>query len=957
MQFGKSKLKVKRNLQHPNFIFINNKRCELKSFHDSLSSIGFYSIKDIPIYRVLDDDIIKLSSFQGEDYWDMLTQVVFEHDELISIIEQKTGTIKKRAIQRSYNILTKSVEKEIPKKMELRNDIYNRVQLNRSFKTLYVLLLQHNQNILQAMIHRHRAEIQPEKLKLNEKLWDQSESKSRELLLKRYIQQNTSFLEAHREKVRELQHLINARIEDPASRHTAAIIKAFVDLKSIKKEEFLMPDYNKDDYVTYHIAAMKLCLAKAAKNGKFDYTKEVFNAISKHEERCLDILSSDDALATIVDNECTVDTDDLVNIEESCLENITEGLEKLLNLYKDSTEKFRQIIQLRINMDINDQEFKSLINVEEMIQSCPAHIKQAYWGPVFKYLKSSDNLDNKMWTEIERECKKIIFKTSETLCEFLDMFKPGELVGLDFVAVDNIQIHRQIADIHDGNNYKSMRDLVRTDINKSLSYAIMTLLHDYLLYEGGIWKPTLEMNNYHIKIFDNLGSFVALGGGFKLNNNFDKWLHSEDGPIDIINAYYVKLMEYLDIKRDISKLESEYENARKKFDNDKWNKLKNQIISICNKTTIEKDDKNPRLEADKLKLAKMAEILELTRADFEVLDEEKLRDEMNRTQAMESIHEYYIALDEKIAQHSVFLQKIRCSLAKILCKSFEAYDRDACKAEIQSSENFKLLSQKLEQYKQLMNAQMKEIEGFSNSIEAFLEDYTIDWDLLDDGSLKLFKKNCKGIIFESGINYLQDWIDDTIDFEFEFKKEIYDQFANKDIDVILKALHESYKKVIVTNEMKRIDLKNLDPTGYRNLKDSLDSVREFANKDVYIPMNVKKRAYPFMNLVIIKVIKDTVYNFTVAYNAVMVDFIEHSSLKFFTKSSSNEIGQSMSWDNFDLARLKAIDFSDKWKNDNNTLSASCRQLVKSLLMILHIVNYISIFKFVVISEKIFEVIS
>ena len=54
--------------------------------------------------------------------------------------------------------------------------------------------------------------------------------------------------------------------------------------------------------------------------------------------------------------------------------------------------------------------------------------------------------------------------------------------------------------------------------------------------------------------------------------------------------------------------------------------------------------------------------------------------------------------------------------------------------------------------------------------------------------------------------------------------------------------------------------------------------------------------------------------------------------------------------------LPSIDFAEKWNDDfRSKVSFEKVKQVKAFLLILHIINYISIFKFIIVSSKIFEV--
>jgi hypothetical protein len=94
---------------------------------------------------------------------------------------------------------------------------------------------------------------------------------------------------------------------------------------------------------------------------------------------------------------------------------------------------------------------------------------------------------------------------------------------------------------------------------------------------------------------------------------------------------------------------------------------------------------------------------------------------------------------------------------------------------------------------------------------------------------------------------------------------------------------------------------------------------------------------------------------TTKLHGIFSDNISQSSLFFYTHREIEQIEEaSFSWNCFDMTRCKSIDFVDKWnEGQKSKIGLEKIKQIKAFLLILHIINYISIFKFIIISAEIF----
>ena len=170
---------------------------------------------------------------------------------------------------------------------------------------------------------------------------------------------------------------------------------------------------------------------------------------------------------------------------------------------------------------------------------------------------------------------------------------------------------------------------------------------------------------------------------------------------------------------------------------------------------------------------------------------------------------------------------------------------------------------------------------------------------------------------------------------------------------------EYHERLFHVKKEKNFRLENLTEKSYTKLVESIRKVPMYAEQEVFMPLEVKKRAYPLMNFLVVKMLRDTVHHFKTSYNMIFSDYLTQSSLFFYTHGDVGEVDESQfSWNCFDMTRLKSIDFVDKWESGHKSnIGIEKIKQIKAFLLILHIINYISIFKFIIVSKKIFEELS
>ena len=77
-----------RNLQQPNLILINGKSLDVTDFHQMISSLGFITMENFQMHRLLVNEIVRLKHFTGNDLWQLVLKMN-ESEDLIQFIGKK----------------------------------------------------------------------------------------------------------------------------------------------------------------------------------------------------------------------------------------------------------------------------------------------------------------------------------------------------------------------------------------------------------------------------------------------------------------------------------------------------------------------------------------------------------------------------------------------------------------------------------------------------------------------------------------------------------------------------------------------------------------------------------------------------------------------------------------------------------------------------------------------------
>ncbi|XP_070495769.1 uncharacterized protein [Chironomus tepperi] len=951
----RNELKLKRVFQNPKGIFINKKRCELSIFHHALNSLGFQNVNNLSIHKLMDEDITKVSKFVGDDFWNMLIKMI-EHEEIIEMVERREGIVKQKAMTRSYEIVADTVLREIPKKVQLRNDIYERIQLNKSFFSLLYIINERKIDFFNTQKDFVDQKVQDIKQEINVSVSDEHK-KERECFAN-FNQVLTS--ENILKILQAMHHELNCFAENYKGEAREQLIfnflQGFAKFTTSSVGEHLDDDFDPNKFVDNEIASAKLSLVESIKHGKFDETKEILKALNEFDQKFINFMESDQAFPLydhINKVDCSVKGDLISEFEHW---RISEEMSIAESAKTSSTAEnyLSQINKYLVDLKIPNEQFETLLKIEKLVDSLD-EIKDEYLGPVFNFLDTTSGLDVKMWNDISSVAYTILFKTSLGKLYFMKKFFESDMAHAEFTfcSVEDYPIKEFDENIHESESFISMKNLIKKNLSyKQLESVILSMLYPYLLADETDYDDLEvdELGAFCIKVYDNISSISHHDGAAIVNSEWNNiWEQSEKGPVQVAQDYYQLIKEYVKVD---DKIKNKFKSTEK-FEDIKFTAFDERINKISQSSTIKNEKNDPMVNARKDVLNKMNQVMQASQEECKKWNQNELKEQGNLT-AMASAYEQYNHIDSIVMDNNILVEFNNFKLAETFSKSEGAHIRNRTDKiqKMKQTERFQQLLEKIDIFEALRIDKAKALEDLQDNADIYIKDISEDHEQMRDFGTLYAEK----VVIEDMISFLNQCIKDILNYStVSFKQSIYDEFQNQDLEVIVNEISDVYTRLLRLKAVNRMDLKCLNPAAYQNLIDSLGKVKEFSNKDLYNPMKIRKRAYPLMNVVVVKVLKDTVHNFTLTYNSVLSNYISNSNLFFYTKSEMNEVDDTnFTWRYFDISKLKSIDFVEKWKDEKRTLPLACRQLIKALLLILHIINYLSVFKFIVISEKLFE---
>lgn len=643
---------------------------------------------------------------------------------------------------------------------------------------------------------------------------------------------------------------------------------------------------------------------------------------------------------------------------------------KILEFQKNYLNISEEMAVVTILGQTDISTVKTLSAIEDFVNK-HKDLSVDYLGPVLKYLKADPEIDIKMWGQLKTVVNIILFSRGSTARKVNRMLVDSgiNLGSYAFLGIDEFVPSAYNPPGEElAKKIKSAELLVPDDV--IIKNILKQLLREFILInEEDLGVDEHSMSPTMI-VYSSAGIITETNQLVTFQSALPSYAESKNmSPIDVLQNIYNSVKNRLTEVEKIAynktlklKLEERLQDEEEKYQ-EMFKSLNNieaesESIAAFQQILTALEMKIDLENQFHLKVAQTRELTEMTRnteRKIRTWDADKLSEMLQRMQ-LELFEEekkstevkQAVEIKRKQLKNSIEIMEIH---KQLLMSCFSSVDELTESSSANKTDFVKLYQEHLDVY----DNQLKGInEDLLKVPEAVEIDPQLDLDIFES-RCRFYKQRGELDVVVSVMKQCMKDIDEIDETNcdqsaYELRKVSNETIKERINDCVLKLQHQK--------QSSSIDSVTTDQYGH--LVESIKRVREYCESPDQAPIlrnKIAARTFPVINKVIVKMLKDAVHNYSLAFNYVMEKYIKSSTLFFYTHGLLEEIKQNdFSWNCFDLNRLKAMEFVVHWKDDGREkIAPKTIRTVKGLLLIMYIISYLSIFKFVIIDEKIFEV--
>lgn len=916
----------------------------MNKFYDAMDNLGYTSIESLSFHRLLDVEVTKLGYLVGDDLWSMLMKII-ACEELIELMERKEGIVKKRALKRTFNNLTEKVGLILPKKIQLKKDIQTQLTLQNHFSGLLEIIQNRQEVLFTHEIGQLDEVLDPLREIIKNNYHSQQEKEKQSAFS---CQQRENFRNL-RFSFEKMQNNFDETISEssqysPSSFYLEDFLNFLQEANASTKIELISDD--SFELIGWKIVLKEsdseenlMLLSSTIEVGK--EFKEILNNFNSEINQDIAIL--EERIEGINSTNLLKEMKEFFSMEEKIIRENSKTEDEIINYRVKVAEILEQISSVVFYVQIPSQFKSDLMTIEDLMHH-DEDLKQFYLGPLFKFLDPSA-FSCKLWPQLMEATNLIFFKTLEaanrTAFSFFEMNANSacKLIGVD-------EFVKNIGNYDLDQEFITAKTLIKRDVEEPLKTALIHILGKFIINEK------VKNKELSITCYDEMVSTVHHEGSTEVISQLGNtiWPKLKSNPINALQKLYALIENRNTFTNKIKEAEKVRDEAK--------NELKRQELSIMNKMTRQKTKKifdailHSMLLSNKSQMnfneniQAFNELKESVAMDIDDWDIDELKIELENANLSSnfqinienSVHplevlEHFIVTHQKYAPQlfEYFNEKFYQLKKKYATTNLKIYNKYHKHLTINIKDMYQKLIETLASYN--FDDSPQDLEACSRFGYAYAQKCLING-LID------YMKSCvkSSIVTKS-------------------KLEMFNRYHNENDNKVLHKIAEVHAALSKEKNEKNLRLTNLTADSYTKLKESIEKVPKYAEQPVFTPLEVKKRAYPMMNFLVVKMLRDTVHHFKMSYNVIFSEYLSQSSLFFYTHGEINEELEEdkFSWNCFDMTRLKSIDFVDKWEGGiKSKIGIEKIKQIKAFLLILHMINYISIFKFIIVSSKIFE---
>lgn len=889
------------------------------------------------INNLLDTELEIIKNFTGEDLWQIIAKVI-DCRELIDILEKKQHHNSLMNSEVRYHL--RDMEVMLPIKLKLRDEFRKFHSLRCEFNALMSIVEKRNSTAMKS----RAKEIDKKLVAVTKKMekFKKTEMNARNTIAKSELNmtkltQHKSMLHEFIDESRALMVQLNfdkanaspLNLEEKVRRMLESVEKFQNEIKTLNNHEYLV--------MSAEVKAIKVKIAIMNKTTTIDDVK-------KSVERCqqsFNFMHKKFFEGNVALKDTTKKLDQL-NFDHH--EQMAEILKQILGLDVELL-KFKKNL---IDIDYELQEFalenrldlkylNALKHIESIIRGNQS-ISQNYVGPLFTLFKAGKF---KMWPKLIEISKTLIFSHGASARKLIKTLKASNVTHGDLViiGIDEFVAKNRT---NDSDSYDSLDYLIGDD--ERCREFLKSVLNEYVELNGDNVDETTDFHS--VLIAKNSGSVTRSKGVLEF--------HSDNvETFEVLKKAHEIVKRYSMVQQQISEAKGVKSLLKQAIDG-----LKNPQRAVSLRIILEYGKEIIQLTQ---MLMATAKYLELTKCTIEKCNEiiknptdesvdDSQLDDLLRAKLASKIETELKVWQKLESQLNIPTDEIsfECSLIEQLMKSELTY------APRWSDD----LDKVLKKYEELVNESKQQSNQCKTELKALQASKEFQDVSTKVEELDLRYKSCIELVKEHHVAEIKNDCDEFIksctkeNASLTNEKKL-DEFAKKSnadvVDALLK-VHE---------ELTKIDKDAmLQQESFIHLTDSINKIVRYSISEVmYCRKNkIAAKSFHFLNQSFIKMLKDTVGNYQTSLRAVFSHFVERSALFFFTQGVFDEIKHDdFSWNCFDSSRLKAMDFVIEWRlGMREKISSDTLKQVKAVMLVLHVINYLSVFKFLLLDESFFD---
>lgn len=881
----------------------------------------------------------------------------------------------------------------LPVKLQLRKDIQSHFQLSRRFNTLMSIVDKKKLKILRKQQHSVTLEFDSIAERINEKaqeIQNLKETMKDEELKMKNDELKMSLVQCERNSlVFEMEKLAIATSFDEQSlveMHQRFVSLQMSSVKSVSALEKSLDEclvHLKENIqqlqVDVKLSVWKMSLKQSQNSplferfwNQFQLETTLHQTAARNLEKMINDLndkiqkSKTTMGKPILLNSAAIKTANKVHNNEKLL-----GIKAILALNQEMhnqrlelMEINRDIISVAMFGDLQLKSIETLKTIENFVGLHP-NLSVDYLGPVFKFLDPVNDFDCKAWPQLLPIANIVLFtqgstarKANRQLIESKCSIGSYVLLGVDELVVSSPpQLPTELED-----KIKSATAMVRDDFE--FKNVLKQLLQDMILISESE-VDTEDLVGLQTFIIHNSCGSTTQAKEFLTYHSFIPNTFEARGlnPITVLLNVYENIQNYtktfksveelktLKLEMEEEMLQNERKYIRKIKELNGLSTISSVVEAIQQFVTL--SEKRSKLqETHALNIVMVDALTAAVEEDINSWNVDELK--LLKAEKEAELDEAKLEASEMEMESKARRSKLECFISKLSTQHVELVN---CLVTVIDREFALKVSDEYQNHIDLLNGKLVKIQNkLRGPSPHTISNKTLCEIELLDIRCRLYEINSEKNRVDDAIRQSQLVIELCGSGNANFDSTIYGEFRKAPLETISAEITQCRQQLKLH---KRSNVKMMSKEEYGHLIESIKKVERYSESPVAAVKRNKiaSRAFPIINKVLVKVLKDAVHNYKLAFGTVMSDYIRKSILYFYTRGMFDEIKEDdFSWSCFDIGRLKAMDFVVEWKkNRKDHIPSAVLRKIKGLLLIMHIISYLSVFKVIIIHESFYDV--